>query len=117
MKILIRVKLLLIYFSMCVIASLSLASTSPNKTMKTSKVSKITQPSKSTKEAKIIAKNQKISSKSLEQKMIFNDRLVNGKHQVPGAGVVTVENEKPLLNLISIRTDFKDRRAKELQRD
>ncbi len=56
-------------------------------------------------------------SKPLEQKMIFNDQMVGGKYQVPGEGLVTVENEKPLLNLISIRTDFKDRRAKEMQRN
>lgn len=131
MKILISIQLLIIYFSMSMTPSSSLASIVSNKTevarkivvksaikeKKISKTSKVTPTGKTTKAEKQTKQNQKLSSKSLEQKMVFNDRLVNGKHQVPGAGIVTVENEKSLLNLISIRTDFKDRRAKELQRD
>lgn len=57
------------------------------------------------------------SKKNLSHKLSFNDRMVNGKHQVPGEGLVTVENEKPVFNLLSIRSDFKDRREKEKQRE
>ncbi len=53
----------------------------------------------------------------VEKKLVFSDRLVKGKHQVPGEGLVTVENEKPILNLLTLRTDFKDRREKEKLRD
>lgn len=55
--------------------------------------------------------------KKLEKSLSFSDRVVNGKHQVPGEGIVTVEDEKPTFNLLSIRSDFKDRREKEQQRD
>ena len=55
--------------------------------------------------------------KKLEKSLSFNDRLVNGKHQIPGEGIITVEDEKPTFNLLSIRSDFKDRREKEQQRD
>jgi hypothetical protein len=63
--------------------------------------------------------NQKAqaTSKKLEKNISFSDRLVNGKHQVPGEGLVTVENEKPVFNLITIRSNFSDRREKERQRD
>ncbi|MEY4616455.1 MAG: hypothetical protein RJB66_1415 [Pseudomonadota bacterium] len=53
----------------------------------------------------------------LQKSIHFNNRVVRGKHQVPGDGSVTVENEKSIFNLISIRTDFNDRRNEEKQRD
>jgi hypothetical protein len=59
----------------------------------------------------------KPAGRKLEKNISFNDRVVNGKHQVPGEGLITVENEKPLINLLSLRSDFKDRRDKERQRD
>ncbi len=61
--------------------------------------------------------DKKNEQKKLEKNLSFNDRMVNGKHQVPGEGLVTVENEKPVFNLLSIRKDFRDRRAKEGQRE
>lgn len=57
------------------------------------------------------------TNKKVEQKLSFNDRMVQGKHQVPGEGIVTVENEKPVFNLLTIRNDFRDRREKEKLRD
>lgn len=66
-------------------------------------------------EAKV--KSKSVSAKKLEKNMSFNDRLVKGKHQIPGEGIVTVENEKPLINFLSIRSDFKDRREKERLRN
>lgn len=56
-------------------------------------------------------------TKALQKTLTFNDRIVRGKHQVPGEGSVTVENEKTVFNLISIRSDFNDRRNEEKQRD
>ncbi len=56
-------------------------------------------------------------SRKLEKSIFFSDRMVKGKHQVPGEGIVTVENEKPVFNLLSIRSDFTNRREKERQRD
>lgn len=62
-------------------------------------------------------KTHKKESRKLEKNIFFNDRVVKGKHQVPGEGTVTVENEKPVFNLLSVRSDFNDRREKERQRD
>lgn len=66
--------------------------------------------------AKKLAKNPG-PKKALQKSLSFNDRVVKGKHQVPGEGLVTVENEKPVFNLLSIRSDFNDRREEERQRD
>lgn len=55
--------------------------------------------------------------KNLHTEMKFRDQLVNGKFQLPGDSSVEVENEKPVFNLLQIRTDFKDRRLKETTRD
>jgi hypothetical protein len=62
-------------------------------------------------------KAKKAQGNNLQKTLTFNEHLVRGKHQVPGEGLVTVENEKPVFNLLSIRTDFKDRRDKERKRD
>lgn len=59
----------------------------------------------------------KADTRKLEKNIFFSDRIVKGKHQVPGEGLVTVENEKPVFNLLSIRSEFNDRREKERQRD
>lgn len=66
---------------------------------------------------KAVRNTKKKTNKKLEKSLSFNDRLVNGKHQIPGEGIITVEDEKPTFNLLSIRSDFKDRREKEKQRD
>jgi hypothetical protein len=63
------------------------------------------------------ATTKKTKKQKLEKNMSFNDRVVKGKHQVPGEGIVTIENEKPVFNLLSVRSDFSDRREKERQRD
>jgi hypothetical protein len=59
--------------------------------------------------------NQK--PKNLKKEMHFGDQLVNGKFQLPGDSAVEVENEKPVFNLLQIRSDFNDRRLKETTRD
>lgn len=56
-------------------------------------------------------------SKNVQKSISFNDHIVRGKHQVPGEGLVAIENEKTVFNLLSIRSDFNDRREKERQRD
>lgn len=59
----------------------------------------------------------KTSKKNLQKSINFNDRVVNGKYQTPGDGLVEVENEKSVFNLISIPSNFNDRREKERRRD
>ena len=54
--------------------------------------------------AKVKNENQVIS-----KDIRFDEHLVNGKYQIPGEGLVTVENEKQLINVLSIRNDFADR--------
>ncbi|MCC6278664.1 MAG: hypothetical protein IT289_12180 [Oligoflexia bacterium] len=39
----------------------------------------------------------------------FSDRAVKGQFQQPSSGVVTVENEKAIDDLLGIRKHFKDR--------
>lgn len=60
---------------------------------------------------KVVAKNR------LEKSLSFDDQKINGRYQVPGESAITVENDKPVLNLLSLRKDFKDRRALENTRD
>ena len=69
------------------------------------------------KSSKIAKKSPKPSGKPLQKSISFSDRVVKGKRQVPGEGLVTVENEKPVFNLLSVRSDFNDRRELERQRD
>jgi hypothetical protein len=69
----------------------------------------------SSKKSEKIKNNEK--SKSLKKEMHFSDQLVNGKFQIPGDNAVEVENEKPVFNLLQIRTDFNDRRLNETTRD
>ncbi|MGE0762295.1 MAG: hypothetical protein AB7N80_03345 [Bdellovibrionales bacterium] len=42
----------------------------------------------------------------------FNGTEVGGKYQSAGEAVTTVENEKPLIDLIEPRREFKDRLRK-----
>jgi hypothetical protein len=56
-------------------------------------------------------------SRNLRNEMNFRDQLVNGKFQIPGDSAIEVENEKPVFNLLQIRSDFNDRRLKESTRD
>lgn len=70
---------------------------------------------KNTKQNKSVSSNQK--AKNLKKEMHFSDQLVNGKFQLPGDSAVEVENEKPVFNLLQIRSDFNDRRLKETTRD
>jgi len=105
-----------IFFLFLTLASLTMHDLAHAKTTKKHSQKIATSTKTKVVTSKKAAKAQE-SKSTLEKKMIFSDQMVRGKYQVPGEGLVTVENEKPLLNLISIRSDFKDRRVKEMQRD
>lgn len=50
-----------------------------------------------------------IGGSHLQTDVQFSGHEINGKYQVPGEATAVVEKEKPLLDLIEPRRDFKDR--------
>lgn len=62
---------------------------------------------------KIESKKSNSEKKSeLSTDIRFSGQEVGGKYQMPGEAVATVEKEKPLIDLIEPRRDFKDRLRK-----
>ncbi len=47
---------------------------------------------------------------------VFDDSLMSGRYQFATEGVVTVENEKGIVDLLGVRQHFKDRLALEQSR-
>lgn len=48
----------------------------------------------------------------LQTDINFNDSILRGRYQTPDEATVKVENEKALDDLLTVRTDFKDRLKK-----
>ena len=51
-------------------------------------------------------------SNQLRTDIHFSGTEIGGKYQVAGEAVATVENEKPMIDLIQPRREFKDRLKK-----
>lgn len=60
--------------------------------------------------------SEQIQPKNLSREVIFDGSMVNGRYHMAGEAVATVEDEKPLNDLIGLRRDFKDRLADEYSR-
>ncbi|MBX7231125.1 MAG: hypothetical protein K1X29_03465 [Bdellovibrionales bacterium] len=56
-----------------------------------------------------------IGGSHLQTDVQFSGHEINGKYQVPGEASAVVEQEKPLLDLIEPRRDFKDRLNQQLR--
>ena len=56
--------------------------------------------------------NSSKKSSNLRTDIRFSGTEVGGKYQVAGEAVATVENEKPMIDLIQPRREFKDRLKK-----
>lgn len=63
-------------------------------------------------EGKIALSKQSMSqetAKRLSTSMAFSGSRVGGQYQVPGEGTARIENEKPIEELLGLRTQFRDR--------
>lgn len=49
------------------------------------------------------------TAKRLSTSMAFSGSRVGGQYQVPGEGTARIENEKPIEELLGLRTQFRDR--------
>ena len=58
--------------------------------------------------------SKKVKTQKLSTDLHFDDLSVKGRYQVPGEGLVVVEDEKLVDDLLGYRTHFKDRIQREL---
>jgi hypothetical protein len=56
------------------------------------------------------------TAKRLSTSMAFSGSRVGGQYQVPGEGTARVENEKPIEELLGLRTQFRDRMKQDEER-
>lgn len=56
------------------------------------------------------------TAKRLSTSMTFSGSRVGGQYQVPGEGTARVENEKPIEELLGLRTQFRDRMKQDEER-
>jgi hypothetical protein len=59
----------------------------------------------------------KETAKRLSTSMSFSGSRVGGQYQVPGEATARVENEKPIEELLGLRTQFRDRMKQDEERD
>ncbi len=59
----------------------------------------------------------KETAKRLSTQMSFSGSRVGGQYQVPGEATARVENEKPIEELLGLRTQFRDRMKQDEERD
>ena len=59
----------------------------------------------------------KETAKRLSTSMRFSGSRVGGQYQVPGEATARVENEKPIEELLGLRTQFRDRMKQDEERD
>lgn len=60
------------------------------------------------------AKKATAKKAKLTQEAVFDGATVNGKYQMAGGAVASVENEKTLNDIVGGRRDFKDRLRQDL---
>lgn len=71
-------------------------------------------------ERQVLASSQvmtKETAKRLSTSMSFSGSRVGGQYQVPGEATARVENEKPIEELLGLRTQFRDRMKQDEERD
>lgn len=56
------------------------------------------------------------TAKRLSTSMTFSGSRVGGQYQVPGEGTARIENEKPIEELLGLRTQFRDRMKQDEER-
>lgn len=59
----------------------------------------------------------KETAKRLSTSMNFSGSRVGGQYQVPGEATARVENEKPIEELLGLRTQFRDRMKQDEERE
>jgi hypothetical protein len=59
----------------------------------------------------------KETAKRLSTDMRFSGARVGGQYQVPGEATARVENEKPIEELLGLRTQFRDRIKQDEERE
>ncbi len=69
----------------------------------------------------VMAQGQSVQNNQAPQSELgrdfrFNPMDINGRYNVPGEALITVENEKILRDLLEVRGDFKDRIRQEMER-
>ena len=62
------------------------------------------------------SKSHQVKKEKLSRNIRFSAADVNGKYQLAGEAVVTVEDEKVLKDLLVLRNHFKDRLREEQRR-
>ncbi len=56
------------------------------------------------------------TAKRLSTSMTFSGSRVGGQYQVPGEATARIENEKPIEELLGLRTQFRDRMKQDEER-
>jgi hypothetical protein len=56
------------------------------------------------------------TAKRLTTSMTFSGSRVGGQYQVPGEATARIENEKPIEELLGLRTQFRDRMKQDEER-
>lgn len=56
------------------------------------------------------------TAKRLSTSMTFSGSRVGGQYQVPGEATARIENEKPIEELLGLRTQFRDRMQQDEER-